>query len=144
MVSVIAWRLVVQFLFAYDLFFYQEQRRYYPEQNHIPAPPKLPFKTPQIPSNRDHKSTTRGTVKGLGRSLQALVWRVGANLWTIWGHSRLLLSKIATWTPTVRRIKDPMWYIVFYIGTWTPQLCKIIAFFFGPWVNILWCPCKAS
>ena len=31
-----------------------------------PAPPRLPFKTPQIPSNRDHKATNWGTLGGLG------------------------------------------------------------------------------
>ena len=28
--------------------------------------PQLPFKTPQIPSNRDHKALNRGTLVGLG------------------------------------------------------------------------------
>ena len=28
--------------------------------------PQLPFKTPQIPSNRDHKALNRGTLGGLG------------------------------------------------------------------------------
>ena len=30
--------------------------------------PQLPFKTPQIPSNRDHKALNRGTLGGLGRA----------------------------------------------------------------------------
>ena len=34
-----------------------------------PAPPKLPFKTSQIPSNRDHKALTGGTLRGLGGRL---------------------------------------------------------------------------
>ena len=29
--------------------------------------PQLPFKEPQIPSNRDHKSLNKGTLGGLGR-----------------------------------------------------------------------------
>ena len=29
--------------------------------------PQLPFKTPQIPSNRDHKALKRGTLGGLGK-----------------------------------------------------------------------------
>ena len=31
--------------------------------------PQLPFKTPQIPSNRDHKALDRGTLGGLGKNL---------------------------------------------------------------------------
>ena len=31
--------------------------------------PQLPFKTPQIPSSRDHKALDRGTLRGLGLSL---------------------------------------------------------------------------
>ena len=34
--------------------------------NPIPAPPQLPFKTPQVPSNRDCKALNRGTLGGLG------------------------------------------------------------------------------
>ena len=30
--------------------------------------PQLPFKTPQIPSNRDYKAPNRGTLGGLGLS----------------------------------------------------------------------------
>ena len=33
---------------------------------HIYQHPQLPFKTPQIPSNRDHKALNRGTLGGLG------------------------------------------------------------------------------
>ena len=33
---------------------------------YLPAPPQLPFKTPQIPSNRDHKALNRVTFGGLG------------------------------------------------------------------------------
>ena len=29
--------------------------------------PQLPFKRPQIPSNRDHKALNRGTLGGLGK-----------------------------------------------------------------------------
>ena len=41
-------------------------------ENSLPGPqpytstPQLPFKTPQIESNRDHKATNRGTSGGLG------------------------------------------------------------------------------
>ena len=35
-----------------------------------PAPPQLPFKTPQIPSNRDHKALNRATLGGLGTGPQ--------------------------------------------------------------------------
>ena len=31
-----------------------------------PAPPQLPCKEPQIPSNRDHKALNRGTLGGVG------------------------------------------------------------------------------
>ena len=48
-----------------------------------PAPPQQPFKTPQIPSTRDHKALNRGTFGGLGMSrytamvpLQTLLYQV--------------------------------------------------------------------
>ena len=34
----------------------------------VPAPPQLPFKESQIPSNGDHKALNRGTLGGLGRA----------------------------------------------------------------------------
>ena len=35
----------------------------------IQQPPQLPFKTPHIPSNRDHEALIRGTLGGLGIEL---------------------------------------------------------------------------
>ena len=37
--------------------------------------PQLPFKTPQIPSNGDHKALNRGTLGGLGNSLERILKR---------------------------------------------------------------------
>ena len=39
--------------------------------------PQLPFKTPQIPSNRDHKALNRGTLGGLGNLISS--WPVRCN-----------------------------------------------------------------
>ena len=36
-------------------------------QNQTTSTPQLPFKTPQIPSNRSHKALNRDTLGGLGR-----------------------------------------------------------------------------
>ena len=46
--------------------------------DHIPlvlactSTPQLPFKIPQIPSNRDHKALNRWTLGGLG--IRAIIW----------------------------------------------------------------------
>ena len=36
----------------------------------LTSTPQLPFKIPQIPSNRDYKAPSRGTLGGLGSELQ--------------------------------------------------------------------------
>ena len=40
--------------------------------------PQLPFKTPQIPSNGDHKVLTRATMGGLGKEFLTMAMFLGA------------------------------------------------------------------
>ena len=40
-----------------------------------PSTPQLPFKTPQIPSNRDHKALNRRTLGGLGHQTRSMVYK---------------------------------------------------------------------
>ena len=58
-------------LMAYILHDFRRKLYYHTSQGfgifwHINQHPQLPSKTPQIPSNRDHKALNRGTLGGLG------------------------------------------------------------------------------
>ena len=59
--------------------------------------PQLPFKTPQIPSNRDRKALNRGTLEGLAST--KTMWSLGLDM-----ISNLIRSGVST--PYLRTL-DP-------------------------------------
>ena len=50
--------------------------------------PQLPFQTPQMPSNRDHKALNRGTLGGLGKYVHTHILRCGWSFKTLRKWSR--------------------------------------------------------